>query len=95
MKVDHKETRRIAALARIELDDAEVAEMARDLTGMLEFVEKISELDTANVAETDHVLDIRNITRKDETVPSLDSAVAMKLGPETDKSFYVVPAIIE
>lgn len=95
MKVSEEETKRIAALARIELNEKEVEELSGDLTRILNFAEKINELDTANVSETDHTLKIQNVTREDMEKPSMDHDLALGLGPKTEDGHYSVPAIIE
>lgn len=95
MKVSAEETKRIATLARIELDPDEVIEMSHDLTKMLDFVEKINELDTDNIPETHHTLNIQNVFRKDQVIPSMDSKDALSLGPKTSQGHFCVPPIIE
>ncbi len=95
MKVSQEETRRIAALARIELTDGEVESMSQDLSAILTFVEKINELDTAHVPETDHSLDIQNVFRGDKVAASLEREAALAMAPKTDGSYFIVPAIVE
>lgn len=95
MKVSREETLRIAALARIELAEDELDAMAEDLSEILGFVEKINDLDTRNVPETDHSLNIQNVFRMDKPESNFSREDALAIGPETDQGHYVVPAIIE
>ena len=60
--IDRAQVEHVARLARLALDESEKDEMARELSGVLEHIEKISELDLADVPPTSHVVDVTTRT---------------------------------
>ena len=82
----------VARLARLELNDAEVARMTAELSKVLDHVEKIRELDLDGVAPTSHVVDVVNALRADEPKPSLPRALALAAAPEPVDGGFGVPS---
>ena len=82
--IDRNQVLHVARLARLHLDDAEVERMSGELSGILEHIEKIGELDLEGVPPTSHVVDVTNALRPDEPRPSwpreeiLDGAPAVR-----------------
>jgi aspartyl-tRNA(Asn)/glutamyl-tRNA(Gln) amidotransferase subunit C len=95
MAIDKKHVEHIAMLGRLALSEAEKDSLTRDLNNILQYVEKINELDTSGVDPTFHVLPLRNVTRKDEVKPSPGAEVMLKNAPSSDNGFFRVPPIIE
>ncbi len=95
MKISQAEVRRVATLARVELDDDELESVGRDLNRILDYVAKLDELDTSTVEPTTQVVDFAAPMRTDEVTskPAPEDAVAN--APRSDKNFFVVPSIIE
>jgi aspartyl-tRNA(Asn)/glutamyl-tRNA(Gln) amidotransferase subunit C len=87
--------RGLAALARIELDAAEVERMRRDLAAMLDYVEQLSELDVSDVPPTAHVLDVPTPFRADGDLRRLPVAEVVRNAPQHDRGSYVVPKVLE
>ena len=85
----------IALLARLELSDEEKALFSRQLGSIIEYIEKLNELDTASVEPTAHVLPLHNVFREDAVQPSLPRDMALQNAPERNEQFYRVPKIIE
>ena len=99
-KVTAEDVTRVAELANLELTPDESVHMVHDLNAILEYVEQLSELDTANVAPLAQVTELEGAgssvsLRADERVPSLDRAVVMLQAPESDQAFFKVPKVIE
>jgi len=98
MKVSAKDVAYVAELAHLELTEAEGQRMQRDLNSILDYVDRLSELDTsavepmAQVARAGHAMreDILHGLRK-----SLPHDVAIENAPETDGTFFKVPKVIE
>lgn len=86
---------RVALLARLKLSEAEKGLFTKQVDGIIEYVDKLNELDTADVEPTAHVLPIRNVFRKDELRKSLPRDKALQNAPAKDDGFYSVPKIIE
>lgn len=89
------EVARIARLANLELDAAEIDTFARQLGDILAHVDELQQIDTAGVAPTASVGD-DSLDRADDTRPSLDRAAALALAPDPAPAagLYKVPRVI-
>jgi aspartyl-tRNA(Asn)/glutamyl-tRNA(Gln) amidotransferase subunit C len=88
------EVRRIAALARLSLDDGEVDRMQRDLAAILSYVEALADVDVAGVEPTAHVIPLATPMRDDVAEPAMDPERAVANAPEASDSAFVVPKVI-
>lgn len=66
MKISHEEVKKVATLARIALTDAQIDVLAPQLSGILDYVEQLNEVNTDNVKPTAQVTGLVNVVRKDE-----------------------------
>jgi aspartyl-tRNA(Asn)/glutamyl-tRNA(Gln) amidotransferase subunit C len=89
--LDHDQVLHVARLARLELGEEEVERMASELSKVLDHVEKIRELDLADVPPTSHVVDVVNALRPDEPVPCLPVDVVLREAPEPVEQGFGVP----
>ena len=97
MKRQHlskKEVEHIAWLAHIELSDKEKILFTEQFNEILDYFKKIDEVDTEGVEPTYHVLDLKNVSRTDETTPSLPIEEALKNAPKKEKKFIKAPRIV-
>jgi len=85
----------IALLARLELSEEEKDLFSRQLGSIIQYIEKLNELDTESVEPTAHILPLHNVFREDEVQPSLPREMALQNAPERNERFYRVPKIIE
>jgi aspartyl-tRNA(Asn)/glutamyl-tRNA(Gln) amidotransferase subunit C len=90
--LDRAQVLHVARLARLALSDEEVDRMASELSGVLEHIEKIGELDLADVKPTSHVIDVENALRPDEPQPSLPVEVALASAPQRVGNGFGVPS---
>jgi aspartyl-tRNA(Asn)/glutamyl-tRNA(Gln) amidotransferase subunit C len=90
--LDREQVLHVARLARLSLTDEEVGTMARELSGVLDHIEKIRELDLADVEPTSHVVDVVNALRPDVPVPSLPVEVALSQAPDPVAGGFGVPS---
>lgn len=98
MKITEAEVQRVAQLANLALTDEEVVKMAQDMSGILTHIEKLNELDTANVEPMAQVLYDAAETatlREDIEKPSLSNAEAVANAPVSGGGYYKVPRVIE
>jgi aspartyl-tRNA(Asn)/glutamyl-tRNA(Gln) amidotransferase subunit C len=105
MKVTEKDVTYVADLANLELTDQERQRMLKDLNSILDYIDRLNELDTsdvppmaqvsAGVRQPDVKLNDATAWRDDISRPSLPHADAMKNAPETDGDFFKVPRVIE
>ncbi len=98
----------VAELANLELTAEERARMVKDLNSILDYVDRLNELDTANVEPMAQTSDrygndesktgsarFAYAMREDQTGRSLPRDAVMENAPETDGSFFKVPKVIE
>ena len=96
MRITEKDVLYVADLANLELTDQERQRMVKDLDSILGYIDRLSELDTANVPPMAQVsADATNAWRPDIHKPSLPHNEAMTNAPATDGDFFKVPKVIE
>jgi aspartyl-tRNA(Asn)/glutamyl-tRNA(Gln) amidotransferase subunit C len=89
--IDRAQVLHVARLARLELGEDQVERMMRDLSGVLDHIEKIGELDLVGVEPAAQVVDVVNALRPDEPRPSLPRDVALATAPEVVDDGFGVP----
>ncbi len=94
-KIDIKTVDEIAHLARLEFNDEAKAEIVNDMNRMLDFVEKLNELDTDKVEPLIYMTNEHNVLREDEPVVSLSQKEALKNAPQKDTDYFKVPKVID
>lgn len=90
--IDREQVLHVARLARLRLDDEEVERMAGELSGILEHVERISDLDLGGVEPTSHVIALENVLRPDEPRPSWDRDEVLERAPDPAGGSFRVPS---
>jgi aspartyl-tRNA(Asn)/glutamyl-tRNA(Gln) amidotransferase subunit C len=93
-KITRQEVRHVALLARLELSEAEEERMTGQMNGILEYMDKLNELDTKDVAPTTHAIQLQNVFRPDLVQGSLDRKESLANAPGTDGVNFVVPKVI-
>ena len=81
----------VAKLARLRLDDDEIQKMSTELSGILEHIEKIEELDLDGVEPTSHVVTLENVLRPDEPRPSWPRERVLEQSPDAGDGGFRVP----
>ena len=95
MEITQKEVEHVAKLARLELSEDEKVTFARQLSGILNYMDQLKTLDTTGVEPTATVLPAENIFREDEVRPSLPRDKALANAPDQAEGFFRVPRILE
>jgi len=90
--IDRDQVLHVARLARLELSEEELERMSRELSGILEHVERINELDLEGVEPTAHVVALENVLRSDEPRPSLPVEQALEPAPDPAQGAFRVPS---
>jgi aspartyl-tRNA(Asn)/glutamyl-tRNA(Gln) amidotransferase subunit C len=90
--IDREQVLHVARLARLALNEEEVETMARELSGILEHVDLISQLDLDQVEPTDHVVDLENVLRADEPRPSWPREQILESAPDPAEGAFRVPS---
>ena len=95
MALDKATVARIATLARIRLADAELEPMAAELSGILDWIEQLKEVDTEGVAPMSSVAEMRLPMRDDVVTDGGRRDAILGNAPETGKGFFTVPKVVE
>ncbi len=85
----------VALLARLKLSDDEKELFTRQVGSIIDYIDKLNELDIKDIEPTAHVLQVKNVFREDKSRPSLPREKALQNAPESNDNFYRVPKIIE
>ena len=94
-KIDEPQVRKVARLSRLELTEAEIGEFTGQLSAILDYVEKMNELDTTNVEPLAHCLPVSNVFREDCVEESLGTEKTLANAPQRDGEFFKVPKILD
>jgi aspartyl-tRNA(Asn)/glutamyl-tRNA(Gln) amidotransferase subunit C len=94
MKLTADEVRHVAGLARLDIDPESVDKLAAQLEGILDYVDKLAEVDTENVPPTSHAIDLTNAFRDDVVHRHLSNAQALSNAPSKEDGSFVVPKVI-
>jgi aspartyl-tRNA(Asn)/glutamyl-tRNA(Gln) amidotransferase subunit C len=95
MQVDEATVRRIARLARIKVTDAEAKGLEKELSGILDWVKQLDEVNTANVEPMTRVVPIAMKMRDDKITDGEKAADVTANAPMSEDNFFVVPKIVE
>ena len=95
MAIEIKDVEYTAKLARIDLSAEEKELFAQQLDRILEYINKLNEVDTSGVEPTTHVLPLKNVYREDKVQDSLPIDKALQNAPEKEGAFFKVPQVIE
>ena len=94
-KITIQEVEHVANLARLEFNDEDKQKLAEQLGRILEYIEKLNELNTESVESTSHVIPVKNVLRPDSPIPSLSRDEALANAPSQVNGLFEVPKIIE
>lgn len=90
--IEREQVLHVAKLSRLRLSEAEVEKMAGELSGILDHVGRIGELDLDDVAPTSHVVDLENVLRPDEARPSWPREDVLEQAPDRAEGAFRVPS---
>ena len=95
MKITTEMVEYIAHLSRIELSEDDKKLFLVQLEAILEYMDKLNELDTTGIRPMVHTLDLKNVLRADEVRASLPTEAALRNAPDRTENSYKVPAVLE
>ncbi|CDQ41725.1 MULTISPECIES: Asp-tRNA(Asn)/Glu-tRNA(Gln) amidotransferase subunit GatC [Virgibacillus] len=93
--ISKDQVKHVAHLARLDITEEEAEMFTDQLSSIITYAEQLNELDTTDVEPTTHVLDIKNVLRKDEPKKWITQEEAMKNAPDQKDGQYRVPSILE
>ena len=95
MSLTPEEVKRIARLARVGLSEGEVAHFQVQLSEILDYFQRLREVDTEGLPPTAHTLAMHNVMRDDEPRPSFDKEEVLANAPQREDDLFRVRAILE
>ena len=94
-KITKEEVKKVAHLARLELNENEINNHAKQLEKILEYIKQLEKIDTDDVPCTTRAIEVINVFRKDAQKISECSQELLELGPSREDQYYKVPKIID
>lgn len=95
MSLDRDDVVKIAHLARLAVDEADIPRYARELSKILGLVEQMNQFDTSDVEPMAHPLDTSQRLRADVLSESNQREVFQANAPQVEAGLYLVPKVIE
>jgi aspartyl-tRNA(Asn)/glutamyl-tRNA(Gln) amidotransferase subunit C len=93
MSLSADDVRKVADLARLELSDADVETMARQLSTIVEYINQLQLVKTDGVEPLAHALELHDVFRDDVAGLSLSADEALANAPARKDNFYSVPPV--
>ena len=94
-RIDESQVKQVAKLARLELTEDEIAKFSVELSSILEYIEKLNELDVEGVEPLAHCLPIHNVFRDDIPKDSIGVEKALANAPKRYEEYFRVPKILD
>ena len=93
-RISSDEVKKVAQLARLELNESEINQHAEQLEKILEYIKQLEQINTENVPCTTRAIEVVNVLRKDEKKNYENSEELLDLAPSSEDKFFKVPKII-
>ena len=93
-KINKEEVKKVAHLARLELNEHEINNHAEQLEKILEYIKQLEKIDTDRVPSTTRAIEVINVFRKDEKKNSDCTEELLELGPSREDKYFKVPKIM-
>ena len=93
-RISSDEVRKVAQLARLELNESEINQHAEQLEKILEYIKQLEKINTEDIPCTTRAIEVVNVLRKDEKKNYENSEEILDLAPSRENKFFKVPKII-
>ena len=93
-RISNVEVKKVAQLARLELNESEIRQHAEQLEKILEYIKQLEKINTENVPCTTRAIEVVNVLRQDEKKNYENSEEILDLAPSRENKFFKVPKII-
>lgn len=93
--MDIQTVKKVATLARLEMNDSELEAVRVKLGNIMQFVEQLGEVNTDNVEPLSNVVDIKLRLREDEVTDGNQQKAVLANAPEAVEGFFVVSKVVE
>ncbi len=95
MSITTDDVKKIAHLARLQVDEAKSIKLASDLDNIIKLVDQLQAVDTANIEPMAHPMDAVQILRADVVTETNQREKFQAIAPATEDGLYLVPKVIE
>ena len=95
MSIDKDKIKHTAKLARISLDEKKIEDLAKDLSNIFKFIEKLNKANTENVKPLSSILDHSLRSREDKVNDGNIRDKILENAPNKNEEFFIVPKVIE
>ena len=93
-RISSDEVKKVAQLARLELNESEINQHSEQLEKILEYIKQLEKINTDNIPCTTRAIEVVNVLRKDEKKDYTESEELLDLAPSRENKFFKVPKII-
>ena len=93
-RISSDEVKKVARLARLELNESEIEQHADQLEKILEYIKQLEKINTENIPCTTRAIEVTNVLRKDEKKDYANVEEIIDLAPSRENKFFKVPKII-
>ena len=95
MEVNNKLIQDLSRLAKLTFDEKSAEKMKEDLNKMIDFVDKLSEIDTEGIKPLIYLSDEVTVLRADEIAHEVSQKNALKNAPQKDSDYFKVPTVLK
>ncbi len=95
MKISADEVAKIAHLARLEVDASQKEKMAEQLSHILQYIDKLKDVNVEGVKLSSGAALMNNVLREDKKKISPGPSVTLANAPQRDEDFYIVPMVVK
>jgi aspartyl-tRNA(Asn)/glutamyl-tRNA(Gln) amidotransferase subunit C len=95
MAIDANTVRKVARLARIRVEDAQLEPMAKELSSIMDWIEQLAEVDTDGVEPMTSCVAVKLPLREDVVTDGNKRNAILANAPKADRGFFVVPKVVE
>ncbi len=95
MAVSKKDVEHIAKLAKLKFNEAEKEKLQAELNKILEYIDKLNEIDLSGVESVENINETENVFREDNTGVCLTKEEALKNAPSKTENFFKVPKVLD
>ena len=85
----------VGILAKLELSDEDKENAKKDMASMLDYIDKLGELDTEGIEPMSHIFPVQNVMREDVVTNGDGSDVTLKNAPESNGEAFIVPKTVD
>ncbi len=93
-RINKEEVKKVAHLARLELNENEINNHAKQLEKILEYIKQLEKINTDDIPCTTRAIEVVNVFRKDQKKDFSSTEELLELGPSKEEKYFKVPKII-